>query len=58
MLRPYKSKHWLVVGEEHGRFVNSWGVERCVNDIKRVCDTLEEDRIAIKKPRHIDQAWD
>lgn len=36
MLKPYKSKYFLVVGERHSRTVNSMGVERCVNDIKCV----------------------
>ncbi len=49
MLKPYKSKHFLVVGEKHGMSVSSMGVKRCVNDIKHVCDTIEEAEIAIKQ---------
>ncbi len=49
MLKPYKSKHFLVVGERHGRFVSSMGVVRYVNDIKRVCDTIEEAEMTVKQ---------
>lgn len=49
MLKPYKSEHYLVVGEKHGMSVSSMGVKRCVNDIKRVCDTLEEAEITCKQ---------
>lgn len=48
-MKPYKSKRYLVVGEKHGCFVNSWGVKRYVNDIKRVCDTLEEAEQTVKQ---------
>lgn len=49
MLKPYKSKHFLVVGEKHGRFVSSMGVVRYANDIKRVCDTMEEAELTVKQ---------
>lgn len=49
MFKPYISKHFLVVGENHGCFVSGMGVKRCVNDIKRVCDTMEEAEITVKQ---------
>jgi hypothetical protein len=49
MLRPYKSKYYLVVGEKHGCHVSSMGVKRYVNDIKRACDTLEEAELTVKQ---------
>ena len=47
-LKPYKSKNFLVVGEKHGRFVSSMGVEHFVNDIKRVCATMEDAELTVK----------
>lgn len=49
MLKPYASKHFLVVGEKHGISVSSMGVKRCVNDIKRACITLEEAELTVKQ---------
>lgn len=48
-LKPYLSKKFLVVGSKHGRYVSSMGVERCMNDIKRVCGTLEEAELTVKQ---------
>ena len=56
-LQPYISKHFLVVGENHGCHVNSMGIKRYTNDIKRVCDTMEEAEKTVKQnntPVHTD----
>lgn len=57
MLKPYTSKHFLVVGEGHGKHVSSMGVVRYTNDIRRVCDTMEEAEITVRQnntPVHFD----
>lgn len=49
MLKPYISNHYLVVGEEHGKHVSRMGIVRYVNDIKRVCATMEDAEITVKQ---------
>ncbi len=49
MLKPYTSKYFLVVGEKHGMFISSMGVKRYVNDIKRVCATIEDAEMTVKQ---------
>lgn len=57
-LKPYKSEHYLVVGEKHGCHVSSMGVERYVNDIKRVCDTLEDAKETVRQNNtHVYFEW-
>ena len=49
MLKPYISEHYLVVGKNHGKHVSSMGIVRYVNDLKRVCDTMEEAEKTVKQ---------
>ena len=56
MLKPYKSKRYLVVGERHGKHVSSMGVVRYINDIFTACDTLEEAE-AIVKQKNSPVSW-
>ncbi|MFA5385084.1 MAG: hypothetical protein WC364_10545 [Eubacteriales bacterium] len=55
-LKPYTSKRYLVVGENHGKHVSNMGVTRYINDILTVCDTPEEAE-AIVKQKNSPVSW-
>ena len=48
-LKPYTSKRYLIVGEQHGKHVSNMGVTRYINDIYTVCDTLKEAEAIVKQ---------